>query len=207
MIIENKALGYLLQYHLTDFESGKKSVKFAGFTRFEELKPCNNSERQYWEKERQRAYYGSLQHFLSALAQDRGEAEGYLLRFVSEPDPSADARIVINAHVKTEQLITQGELPNERKLSFANFLEVYYIREEPESGYWRFMRMKRLGTHLARGEADVRNQISLAEMSAPVVVINTGGYMSNPFALTTYGYWSYERVADMLPLDYKPKKE
>ncbi|MBI3587052.1 MAG: carboxypeptidase-like regulatory domain-containing protein [Ignavibacteriales bacterium] len=204
--IENTALGYRFQYHLREFEAGKNSIKFGGFTKFDELTPQNEAERKEWEEQRRRAYNGSLQHFLAMLVQGKVKEEGFFLRMVSWPDRNYGTQIILDSQVKLEKLISAGELSNERKFAFSNFLEVSYTREEPEHGYWRFMRMRRLATKLVGGETNVRDQISLIEMNAPVVVINVEGYMSDPFALTTYGYWSYERVADMLPLDYKPKK-
>ncbi|MFQ5771543.1 MAG: hypothetical protein ACE5HX_13475 [bacterium] len=32
--------------------------------------------------------------------------------------------------------------------------------------------------------------------------MDTSGYLYNPLAVTVYGYWVWERVAELLPFEY-----
>ena len=70
LIIENRALGYRVYYHLQEFESLRGLVRYLGTSRFEELEPRNKRERRRWQRRRRRTYEGSLQHFLTTLFED-----------------------------------------------------------------------------------------------------------------------------------------
>lgn len=67
--VENKALGFRVFYLLKKFELDLKNniVKVAGIPRFEALPPRNESQQRHWIKERDRAYLGSLNHFMRSL--------------------------------------------------------------------------------------------------------------------------------------------
>lgn len=214
--IENKALGYRFQYHLREFEAGKNSMKFGGFTKFDELKPEDDAEGKKWEEQRRRAYHGSLQHFLAAVVRGTVKEEGYSVQNISYLWPATGIQQQLGEKAELENMLGKGDLPFERRFSFSKYLQIVYSKEMPEYGYRRFIANVRnfngaqnlgLLRRASFDEIQMDSQISVIEMNTPVVVINADGYLSDPFALTTYGYWSYERVADLLPLDYKPKKE
>ena len=67
--IENMALGYKVFYLLKEFKVDftNKVVEVAGIPRFEPLTPRNESQSRHWIKERDRAYSGSLNHFMRSL--------------------------------------------------------------------------------------------------------------------------------------------
>lgn len=214
--IENKALGYRFQYHLREFEAGKVLIKYGGFTKFDELKPEDDAGQKKWEEQRKRAYNGSLQHFLAAVVRGTVEEEGYSVQNISYLWPATGIQQQLGEKAELEKMLGKGDLPFERRFSFSKYLQIVYSKEKPEYGYRRFITSVRnfngaqnlgLLQRASFDEIQMDSQISVIEMNTPVVVINADGYMSDPFALTTYGYWSYERVADLLPLDYKPKKE
>jgi hypothetical protein len=50
-------------------------------------------------------------------------------------------------------------------------------------------------------------QISWLALNYYSVAISERGDISEPFPTKTYGYWSWRRVADMLPLDFEPEKK
>ncbi len=71
--IENKAIGYQIHYMLDEFEvvytANSSSFKYYGIARFEELVPVNHAQMVIWRKRRDKAYYGSLSHFMKSLLQ------------------------------------------------------------------------------------------------------------------------------------------
>lgn len=69
IVVENKALGYRVIYKLKEFivDYHNNTIRMAGVPRFENLTPKNEKEGQKWIKERDRAYYGSMQHFIRSL--------------------------------------------------------------------------------------------------------------------------------------------
>ncbi len=49
-------------------------------------------------------------------------------------------------------------------------------------------------------------RISLIEMNGLSVTVFANGLTANPLGLWTYGYWSTQRAAEMLPIDYEPEQ-
>lgn len=79
LIIENRALGYRITYQLEQFEIkfSEKSSFFAGYTLFENL---GKSDKNRWVRNREKAYYGSLKHFMQALYSNNLIEEGFEVR-------------------------------------------------------------------------------------------------------------------------------
>jgi len=69
IVVENKALGYRIIYTLKEFlvDYHNNIIRMAGVPRFENLAPKNEKEQKKWIKERDRTYYGSMQHFIRSL--------------------------------------------------------------------------------------------------------------------------------------------
>ncbi len=82
--VRNKALGYLVHFDLADYTQNyrTKEVYFLGYTRFEPLKPRNERQRAKWERNRQTAFRGSLNHFMRSVAQKNTEQQGFQLNLV-----------------------------------------------------------------------------------------------------------------------------
>lgn len=49
-----------------------------------------------------------------------------------------------------------------------------------------------------------KTQTSWIVLQQQYVAIDTSGHLFDPFAIKTYGYWSWERVAELLPWEYRP---
>jgi len=104
--------------------------------------------------------------------------------------------------VESRSLVAPGDVEFEKRIVFPDLLEVVYDREEPEPEFRYFMAQP----GQARGRSpEISYQISWIKMNGPSVVFNNSGVLSDPLALVTYGYWSYKRVAEWLPADYKPE--
>lgn len=82
LIIENKALGYNLRYQLEDFQVGFKdhSLSFSGYPLFEEMEKDRKGVRPRWQAARDKAYYGSVMHFLRSVYSDSVRESGYDVR-------------------------------------------------------------------------------------------------------------------------------
>ena len=80
LIIENKALGYLLEYRLEEFscDFNTNIVGYYGYPFFREMTPKKEDQRRGWIQRRQAAYYGSMMHFMRSLYAGKAIAEGFL---------------------------------------------------------------------------------------------------------------------------------
>jgi hypothetical protein len=199
LVFENDALGYRIEYHLSEFSVSDELFRYAGVAKFEELVTQSAKAQEEWKSARERAYRGSLHHFLAALAQGRLEEEGFALRIVPLFLASKAFTRYAGRAASREEILQAGEFPYEFRMSFAGLLHVLYEHEEIDPGYQSFIERQAVGPLMTSNR-----QISLLGLNIPSIVFNSAGQLSDPLAVTVYGYWSYERAAEMLPLDYTP---
>jgi len=76
--IENPNLGYIIKYVLTGFEYDKEQgqVTYAGYPYFQEENLPKRREKKVFEN-REKAYRGSVMHFMRSLYKDELEASGF----------------------------------------------------------------------------------------------------------------------------------
>ena len=82
ILIENKALGYLLKYDMAFFEYNLTTRVFAykGYAFFEELETDNKRKENRWTENRKEAYFGSLTHFMRSVFRNKLLEEGFEVR-------------------------------------------------------------------------------------------------------------------------------
>jgi|SRR6218665_5139 len=251
IILENKALGYIIRYQLEDFEINYKkgSTFFAGYPLFEEIDKSRKGLQRRWQRNRDRAYYGSMLHFMRSVYTNTVAEEGYEVRrmvrtpnyekqrvkqiYRSRPRLTSGAKVTF-----TQSGITRIEPPNkdsasadstdyyERILSqkddidtygrslltadsliveqdgslkvlfFQDYLYITYKKELEEEGYIIYSRENRQPTFQ-------RSYIFL-QNKQPVGIDANGSYFP-PQEVFSMAYWGWgEKVANLLPLDYKP---
>lgn len=71
LLMVNDALGYKIHYQLEDFQIdyNDHSVFFAGYPYFSEMHE-DKTPKQKWVRNREKAYYGSVMHFIRSLYKD-----------------------------------------------------------------------------------------------------------------------------------------
>ncbi|SKA03428.1 carboxypeptidase-like regulatory domain-containing protein [Sediminibacterium ginsengisoli] len=82
VILENKALGYILKYDLKDFiyNYNTRILYFQGYPLFEEMETSRNRLKERWERNREDSYYGSLMHFMRSVFRNRLVENGFEAR-------------------------------------------------------------------------------------------------------------------------------
>lgn len=192
--IENQALGYRIFLFLEDFSSSNNtSVRFLYKSRFEPLPPRDKKEEERWIENRLKAYHGSLKHFLVSLVSNRLGEEGFLVSNVE--DLSRSYENIYADRVTADDLLTPRKSTSEIKLSFSNYLRVIYTKEEEDQEYIMDRRPK------------ANMQMSWLRINVDSLSIDALGHTENPYALTTFGYIAWERMAEVLPLDYTPPSQ
>lgn len=205
LIVENQALGYRIKYLLTNFEYNEQSsvLKYQGYPSFEELHPKTDRQAQAWKRNRDKAYKGSVIHFLRAIYNGNVYTSGYEIFKVlnkplpgDEPDPkkpiSFDSRPVLcDSLVK----VVDADF---KELKFNDCLFVINYREQDASELLAsgYKIEKPLGYRLPNG------QISIVRLLDPSVTIDANGNYSDTGGLIFEGYMAWEQVADMIPLEY-----
>ncbi len=95
------------------------------------------------------------------------------------------------SNVPDKDLIIKNE--KDILLSFENYLSIVYTKEPEEINYRPNDR---------RG----KNQTSSITMFKKTAILDPSGMVIDPLDIFAEGYWSYEQFANLLPLDYQPKK-
>lgn len=195
--LENQALGYRITYFLKTFIAEGDMTRHDGEPLFEPLMPADDDEAERWRRARDKAFYGSSRHFLLSVLQGRAQDEGFVLYHVKEPSmaaasSSADPRFIIDP----EAFLMPGETTQEYILRFDDFMEIIYTGEREDMAYRRWQGMPTRG----RGGRQ-RSWIYLPQLE---VILDTEGNVLNPYGVVYYGYMAYERLADLLPKEYRP---
>lgn len=203
--VENKALGYKIDYHLEEFriEYSKGLNTYYGFTVFTEMEGSKRRE-QRWEENRQIAYEGSLQHFFSTVFEGKLEEEGYIVQLAQ--DVEGFGRVLNPQKVNLKDWLDEGETTLSRRLPFDNYLYVTYTKEKESPEFVQnFKPGGRLNSVSASDLGQQVSWISLVE-GKNSIEFEGNGYVYDPISFYSAGYWGFEKVADMVPLNYKPRQ-
>ncbi|MEQ6120680.1 carboxypeptidase-like regulatory domain-containing protein [Reichenbachiella sp. MALMAid0571] len=209
LIIINTALGYKLDYYLQYFEIGNGNTRSTGISNFKELDPKNQREERRWTKNRLKSYEGSLTHFLRSLVKNDFEQEGYKIFSVEQLPEKEDVKA---EEIDMKTVLFDSENGNEKQLRFNNYLKIIYTKENESSAYADNQVKQAMGIdpyvkdyyNSVRRGVSLGKQTSYMKLNFPVATINSRGFFKEPLAVATFGYWSWERVAEYLPIEYEP---
>jgi len=193
LIVENKALGYRIHCLLSYFvekpttllpvvASGStrnsRTIEYLCRTRFTPLESQDPAKLHPWKENRRITYYGSERHFLSSLVSKNSDKDQFEVYEIY----STHSRTVpvLRIKVGADSLLSPGEFAFERRLTFGETLEIVYNGgDEP--------------------------QRSMIKLERPSVIVYVNGTLPDPLSITTYGFWATQRVADILPIDFRPE--
>ncbi len=207
IMLVNRALGYRIEHHLHSFIQGGDETWQDGESYFEELEPTNEEERLTWVKNRELAFDGSAHHFFISLINHRAKEEGFITYAVQNPQPVGESdpfaensaapfrkpRFAVNPSI----YLSPGKSGREFIFEFRNYLQVVYTREPEDSAYGRWQRIYH------SGEAKPQQHSWIRLQNGPVTVDDRGNVI-DPYGVAYFGYMAFERLADLLPKEYRP---
>lgn len=180
IIVENRSLGYRIHLILDSFRLNNDSLIYGTYPRYEELIPQDKKEERTWAENRKRTYRGSFRHFIASLARSRLDKEGFALFDLSDN------------HLSNEHLSIVPDTSNALKWFYLyDPLQVVYrgIEHAGEGKYFT--------------EWGSRFPSSYIYLNKGYALIDTLGNVLTKYAFIRSGYWHRERIADMLPFDYR----
>jgi hypothetical protein len=192
--IINDALGYKIKYALDSFtyEYGSQITLFTGYPLFEEMQPANDAQQQRWHVNRMQAYNGSILHFMRSVYNKALKENGFEIQFLVKDADGRDTAIQIkdfygalNYH-KDDSSKTVDMKPNQKDMA------VIYGNEQPEKNYLAEV-----------DDAPKKYELSIITLAQPVT-IEQNGYYYDQNDITINGYWTWEKVGDMVPYDFNP---
>jgi hypothetical protein len=187
--ISNKALGYAIRYQLDSFvhEYASGNTQYTGFPFFQEM-TGTAEEQDTWKTNREKAYYGSLLHFMRCYYDSTLGENGYKLEKVDEG--SNKSKLINNPYDSAYYRVSDSR---DVDLNFSSKLRVVYMLEQPEKNYLLVNKLS----------PNTTIQISLLDFSE-IITIEENGYFYDQKDLLALGLWSWEKLADFLPYNYDP---
>lgn len=138
LVIENRALGYVLKYDMTRFEYdfGTRIFLYQGYPLFEEMETKRKGLQKRYAENREDAYYGSVMHFMRSLFRNKLVEQDFEVRKLIKLPDAEKKRVralyrdqAVNAAINGT-LMVDGQLPGLRRDSAAYYRKVM---NEPES--------------------------------------------------------------------------
>lgn len=152
------------------------------------MEPENDRESRRWERNRRNIYLDSFEHFLESLYADNLKENdfdvvtsgGYNILQIPEIDSMTTSRLRIFANIP-------GLRPRDVK--------AYRLRMPVDVLFGkRWFNTKRERSRL------------VPVGRAGIFLVSKEGKLLNPLSLRLDGVWAYDRLANLLPADYKPKE-
>ena len=193
--MENLALGYKLKYTLDSFthEFGTQAGIYTGYPLFEEMKSQDSLQQATWQINRNKAYKGSMLHFMRSVYYKKLKEEGFEIQFVAKNNdletavrlPNFYGALNYNRDDSTQLVEITPNQPD---------VAVLYNKEEPDAGYVAL-----------NDDTPKKFQLSVITIAAnESVAIEQNGYYFDQNDITITGYWTWDKMGDMLPYDYVP---
>lgn len=193
VIIDNNALGYTIQYALDSFvhEYDTDISIYTGYPLFEEMATTDEGQTERWVQARKKAYKGSILHFMRSLYNQSLSEEGFEIQFIVKEKKGDTAIRVKNFYTalnyqKEDSLQWVSVRPNQQNLA------VLYTHEKPSAGY----------LVANPGEPTAFQFSVLAFLPGESLYIEQNGFYYEQNDITIRHYWTWDKVADMLPYNY-----
>ncbi|MBD1391766.1 carboxypeptidase-like regulatory domain-containing protein [Mucilaginibacter glaciei] len=205
--IDNNALGYRITYLLANFEYSQKnnSVIYNGYPSFEILKGTNTQE-ALWKRNRENAYYGSIQHFLRAAYNGDIRKQGFVVYKLTNWVPGgAGYRNNIDSGEYKKRVVVDSLMEpinkSFKKMASKQALFVLYMNHEEDKIY------KKAGYSFSQLFNDNRlevGQVSVINVLSAGVAVDDRGSFFKPQDLFFEGYMGWQKISNLNPLGYTP---
>jgi hypothetical protein len=202
LIIKNTFTGYQIAFELQEFNLDRDNgrTSFFGYSRYIPLKPRSSAQQNRWQKHRKQCYVGSTLHFYHSLVNNSLAENQFSLTQILPPPIDSSGKTIrtmqIGKIVIEKQVLTLSDsLQQVYQFWCKGKLQVFYGQNPAGK---EFLKSK---TFLNQPSAGVISTIQFLE---PAILDFTGA-MANPTALLYSGWWAFEKLANMLPLDYRPQ--
>lgn len=193
--VQNNALGYELSYELNTFRvEFKENQNFlAGIPFFKEMEPEDSLQLNTWKRNRELSYNGSFQHFIDSMIGDSLDSAGFQIH----REKRTKRRQVVASKPLKKSSIFFEVAPGTYVLQFNDFIHITYLDEQEDQRYlnWRY--------GFKQSGVEPGPQSTSIHLQGGSVYVDDSGYISEPLKVLMDGYWSYTKVADLMPLNYK----
>lgn len=193
LLIENNALGYNIRYVLDSFayEYNTETSIYTGSPLFEEKTSNDSIQQLKWNLARQHAYKGSILHFMRSLYDQKLKEEGFEIQFIvtnNDKDtaiPLKNFYAAMNYNRDDSTQVVEVK-PNQQRVG------VIFSKEKPAELY----------RSLFPDEPSEFQFSVLGFLPGGSIGIEQNGYYFDQEDITINAYWTWDKVADLLPYNY-----
>ena len=214
LIIENKALGYELEYRLERFvcDFGAQIVSYYGYPLFRNMTTDDDYKKKKWVTNRQLAYMGSMMHFMRSLYSRRVREEGFLVRY-KVPVPNIEKKRV--KEIYQPNITKTDSIPIDTLHHYWEVLREpdYYMQTVTDPN--GLITIQKDQTRVMffdddctviygnpkRGIAYTESSIRLINQQ-PIAIDENGSYYPQAEVLNLQHWSITENMSDLLPRDY-----
>jgi hypothetical protein len=203
LIIQNKALGYKITYWLESFEHNfsTRILSYSGLTYYEDLIRPNKRKVQTakWLTNRATAYQGSVMHFVRSVHDGTLASSGFKVRRLDKVEGNRKGRY---NNLLYPKILVEADfsdtIENQKIIQFSKYLYVLYDKELEELPY--LIKLQPFKKPIPAPQTSI---VQLVGTNAVEIFAN--GHLEPAISFFLDGYWSYEKLDKLLPLDYKVK--
>ncbi len=204
--VVNEPMAYQITYYLESFERSDSDLRYRGQLKFQsDFGPGGEFSRRQVKQLRKQSYNGSWTHFKKSLLANRLRKDGFRIYETKSVTNINFNRL--NELSASDIIVFKG---NHWELDFKNYLLVVYGKERESLNFLLDAQFSSVIYGDLIDENDVLSrppgkQLSLIKLLHGAVRLDLNGQVVDRFALSTFGYWSWERLANLVPLNYDPK--
>ncbi|HVU56023.1 MAG TPA: carboxypeptidase-like regulatory domain-containing protein [Puia sp.] len=189
LVITNNALGYKIKFQLDSFvyEYNTNVSTYTGYPLFEEMQGTPEQQ-QTWKSNREYTYAGSRLHFIRSWYDSTLADEGFVLEMADSANKGKMTTISDPYDPKLYS-VDSGDVV----INLTGRLRVSYTNQLPSKKYLQEHNFP-LNTKVEVSAMDIANGF----------VIEENGYFYDQTDVTNMGYWSWKKLAELLPYDYLP---
>ena len=202
LIIENKLLGYQLDFYLKTFELNliNEDVFYKGSPFFKPLE-SNRRELARYKKNRKKIYQKTSRKFFSDLVANTLNQEAYELGFAAL---DRAGKVVQYEPIPLDSLQIDTLQPEKYIVSIKGYFAVTDATEIPTQQ----AATTKLDANFYSGIKSVKRPelitaTSYLKSNSNKIILNQYGVIVNQLEIEEYGFWSDQRIAFLLPLDYR----
>jgi hypothetical protein len=190
LIVTNNALGYKIIYQLDSFvyDYTGNIGSYTGYPLFDTL-PGTPDQQQTWKQNRLYSYSGSRLHFIRSWYDSTLAYEGFVLELADSTNGNKMQRIEDPYDPKYYSR-DSGDV----EINIQGRLRVSYTSQVPDRKYLIQNRFP-LTTGVEISAIDILGGF----------IIEENGYFYDQTDVTNIGYWSWKKLAEVLPYDYLPE--
>ena len=193
LIIKNEALGYNIKYTIDSFthEYNTGTSTYTGFPLYEEMEG-DGAQKSIWLANRKTAFNGSLLHFMRSIYTKELKEQQFEIQFIIQQNGKDNAIKLKDIYAginyeKDDSTQTVEILPNQ------NNVGILFMGEKPSVAY--------LSDHPTEPKDFRFSMLSFRPNES--IIIEKNGYFYDQNDLSISGYWTWDKVGEQLPYDYR----